>query len=245
MSAPKHRKAQPREILAEQVTALHAQGLNALRIAERLRISKTYAYELIDDPTGARARERKQRLCGTCVECGGPTSYDVGGPPERCRDCWDGRYVERNERIFEAWQRGETGVEIGRREGMTADTVQSLVNHYRLRYGMPLDLHRVPNRTHWLHIQRRWNEDGATLQEIADELGYQSPANVSQQITTMRRKGWHIESRTPRHDPAIRARAIRMVRGGRSAYSVARELGLPQSTVWKWAHAVRDEAVAA
>jgi transposase len=87
VSAPKHRTAQPREILAREAAALRAEGLNGMRIAERLRISRSYAYELLSDPTGDLERERKARYYGTCEECGAQTSYRTGGCAELCRSC--------------------------------------------------------------------------------------------------------------------------------------------------------------
>jgi predicted transcriptional regulator len=247
MSAPKHRSAQPRRILAARAAELHAEGLNGLQIAKALQISKTYAYELLSDPTGELTRARKERYCGTCEECGARTSYtNDGSTSERCAECHDARYAERNERIFEAWDKGDTAPLIAAREGMTPEAVSTLVDNYRRRYDMPLGLHRVPNRTHWEHIQRRWNEDGATLRQIADELGYDFPSNVSQQITVMRRAGWHVEPRSARYDETTIQHALSMVRTGRSMHGVARELGIHQSTVWKWVRRTHaDEAVAA
>lgn len=87
MSAPKHRTAQPRHILADQAARLHADGLNGLQIAAQLNISKSYACELLTDPTGDRSRERKERYAGTCTECGAKTSYTVGGYSELCLPC--------------------------------------------------------------------------------------------------------------------------------------------------------------
>lgn len=88
MSAPKHRDPQPRQILAKQAAALRAEGLYGAQIAKRLRISTSYAYELLSDPTGEKARRRKERYCGMCVDCGGRTNAGGGPPPERCDVCW-------------------------------------------------------------------------------------------------------------------------------------------------------------
>lgn len=87
MSVPKHRKAQPRPILAAKVAELRVQGLNGMQIAEQLQISKSYAYVLITDPSGEDERRRKEKYCGTCRNCGARTSYDVGGPVDLCRPC--------------------------------------------------------------------------------------------------------------------------------------------------------------
>jgi DNA-binding CsgD family transcriptional regulator len=88
VSAPKHRKAQPRHILAAQAADLRAQGLSGLRIAAQLGISKSYAYELINDPSGEKNRKRKDRYRGICVDCGAPTTWwSRIGPAKRCRIC--------------------------------------------------------------------------------------------------------------------------------------------------------------
>jgi DNA-binding CsgD family transcriptional regulator len=195
VSAPKHRKAQLRHILAAQAADLRAQGLSGLRIAAQLGISRSYAYELINDPAGEQGRQRKERYGGICTECGARTSYVTGGPATKCLECTQSRHAERNERIFEAWERGESSPAIAAREGMTATAVLGLVDNYRRRYGMPLSLHRVRNRTHWEYIRRRWNVDGATQAEIAEELGYSDPGHVSEQITTMRKRGMYLEHR--------------------------------------------------
>jgi len=234
VSAPKHRKAQPRHILAAQAADLRAQGLSGLRIAAQLGISKTYAYELINDPTGEQGRQRKEQYGGTCAECGARTSYVTGGVSDRCFDCARSENAERNERIFEAWESGETASVIAAREDMTASAVAGLVDSYRRRYGMPLSLHRVRNRTHWEYIRRRWNVDGATLAEIAEELGYPDPGHVSEQIRRMRKRGMYLERRSTAYGDYTIAAAVQSVRDGAIAYSVAKTLGVPASTVYRW-----------
>jgi DNA-binding CsgD family transcriptional regulator len=57
--------------LAEQAAELRAQGFAGTRIAERLGISRSRAYELLSDPTGEKNRERKRRYDLVCVDCGG------------------------------------------------------------------------------------------------------------------------------------------------------------------------------
>lgn len=55
---------------AQRLRDLH--GLKGTDIAKRMGISISYAYELLDDPTGAEARERKRRLASgrVCEKCG-------------------------------------------------------------------------------------------------------------------------------------------------------------------------------
>jgi DNA-binding CsgD family transcriptional regulator len=88
MSAPKNRPAQPRHILATEAAKLRAQGLVGRQIAERLHVSQSYAYELLEDPTGELNRERKKKYNGTCESCGAPASYGHSGLA-RCRVCYE------------------------------------------------------------------------------------------------------------------------------------------------------------
>lgn len=72
-----------------QAKALRDQGLCFREIGERLGISLSYAQDLIADPDGSAARERKLKQYGVCPDCGGPVSYRTGGVAERCRACHD------------------------------------------------------------------------------------------------------------------------------------------------------------
>lgn len=59
------------------------EGLNGKQIAERMGISYSYAYVLINDPTGERERQRKQRYCKSC---GG-----IKDDASRCEPCHEKR----------------------------------------------------------------------------------------------------------------------------------------------------------
>ncbi len=71
----------------EAARELKSARLNECQIVERLGVSRSYAYELLNDPDGSRARERKARYAGRCVDCGKPTNNSGSVPPERCRQC--------------------------------------------------------------------------------------------------------------------------------------------------------------
>jgi hypothetical protein len=74
--------------LADEVTRLRAQGRNGLEIAAHLGISRSYAYELIHDPTGDIARERKRRYERNCVGCGAVVNPNgLKQKSLRCRTC--------------------------------------------------------------------------------------------------------------------------------------------------------------
>lgn len=67
---------------------LRADGLPVTAIARRLGISKARVYELLDPNELAKARARKRRYDGVCVDCGAQTRN--GGkavPPKRCQAC--------------------------------------------------------------------------------------------------------------------------------------------------------------
>lgn len=77
-----------RQRLAREAADLRAAGLPAREIAEALGISRSYAAELIADPSGTKAKQRKQRYAQPCVDCGEPTSGGEGRREEpRCVPC--------------------------------------------------------------------------------------------------------------------------------------------------------------
>lgn len=57
-------------------------------IAAEMEISISRARELLSDPTGEKAAERKSRVYGFCVDCG-TKIFNAGSPdlPERCGSC--------------------------------------------------------------------------------------------------------------------------------------------------------------
>jgi len=130
----------------------------------------------------------------TCEWCGGVVPYSA--KPEQskvCVECYEGRYADRNQRIINAFTEGEPGWVIAEREGMTASQVLSLVSCYRLRYGMPIPLHRRRNRELWPEIERQWR-DGKTAREIADALSI-STGNVYAMVQSMRKAGIDLPRR--------------------------------------------------
>lgn len=74
---------------ASAVAELHAQGLNGVQIAERLQISRSYTYELLNDPSGSEAKIRKARYGRPCIDCGTMTdgTNGRGKAAERCGPC--------------------------------------------------------------------------------------------------------------------------------------------------------------
>jgi transcriptional regulator with XRE-family HTH domain len=64
--------------LAAQVRSLRESGLTVSDVGAALGISRSYASELERDPTGRKARDRKDSYAAPCVECGAPTSGSEG-----------------------------------------------------------------------------------------------------------------------------------------------------------------------
>jgi DNA-binding CsgD family transcriptional regulator len=159
--------------------------------------SKT-VHEWLVDPDGSQLKARKNSYRGQCVDCGHATDGSNGrdAAPERCLSCTQTIHAERNERIFAAWERGDTAAQIGGREGMTETAVQSLVDYHRQRYGREITMHRRSSRSLWPDIQRLWGE-GATIREIADALGT-THENIAKMMSAMRAAGIDLPPRVPR-----------------------------------------------
>jgi hypothetical protein len=89
MSATRTRRP-PRAVLARWAQELKAEGKVQREVADALGVSRSYAAELMGaDPLGEKARDRKKRYQGVCVDCGGATTGTMGRAkaPERCADC--------------------------------------------------------------------------------------------------------------------------------------------------------------
>lgn len=72
----------------EQVKALRAEGLLLREIAERMGLAVSTVHDLLADPTGEAARERKRRYERPCIGCG--KTINPNGPralTQRCQPC--------------------------------------------------------------------------------------------------------------------------------------------------------------
>lgn len=78
----------PPEIKA-QALRLRQRGLIYREIAKLVGVPRATVCQWCTDPTGERARARKQAYAGTCVDCGATTNgYDgPGRASERCIPC--------------------------------------------------------------------------------------------------------------------------------------------------------------
>lgn len=60
-------------------------GLTRKEIGKKLGISPSYTQGLLTDPEGIRESARKERYRGTCVDCGGKTTYPLKSGVRRLR----------------------------------------------------------------------------------------------------------------------------------------------------------------
>jgi DNA-binding CsgD family transcriptional regulator len=68
-------------MLSREATEMREEGMIYREIGELLGVSVSYVQELISDPDGARAWERKHQLC--CEDCGKPVRSDSASRPSR------------------------------------------------------------------------------------------------------------------------------------------------------------------
>lgn len=121
-------------------------------IAEIIGVGRSYVSELINDPTGERARDRKSRAGGTCIDCGAPTSYATGGPSRRCRRCR--KLIEQSEPYRLS------------RQHFTHDLIIERIREWAERYGEP------PGEADWNPLQARANNDEERAKRFEDANGY-------------------------------------------------------------------------
>lgn len=69
---------------APEALQLQSEGLSGTEIAERLEISKSLAYGLLNDPYGEKERERKRMYCPVC-------GAKKDGSVDWCRKCKTGK----------------------------------------------------------------------------------------------------------------------------------------------------------
>lgn len=95
---------------AAKAAELRASGMLHREIAAVFGVSISYACELLNDPTGSRAKARKDRYRGTCKTCGESTTGCNGADsaPDICSDCMAQRLHDERHwtpgRIIEAIQ---------------------------------------------------------------------------------------------------------------------------------------------
>lgn len=145
---------------------------------------------------------RKSQYAGACRDCGQATYGGRGraAAAEQCDWCFRKRNDERNRRLVEMWEGGATAKEIGEVLDMSESAVGTWIDRERGR-GIPLSLHRRPNRWRWDEIERLWAED-KTMREIGEIVG-RSEANVGVTVMRMRRAG-----RSLPHRQAVRDRPL-------------------------------------
>lgn len=95
---------------AELARSLRDQGLTHKEIGSRMGISRSYAAELVDDPSGIKVRARKDSYRGTCRFCGAKTT-GCNGPDLAPTHCIRPECVSRAQRV---WTRERIIAEIQR-----------------------------------------------------------------------------------------------------------------------------------
>lgn len=87
---PRRRKAYPASV-RERAARLSQRGLNHYEIAEKIGVSQPTVNRWLrpefEERERVKARERKFKDGGICVDCGRPTSRGPKGPSRRCRPC--------------------------------------------------------------------------------------------------------------------------------------------------------------
>lgn len=100
-----------RTTLARRVAKLRQTGMSTAEIARRAKLSESYVYELINDPTGEAKRQRKRdyrrRNTRPCPRCGHemPGRNDTQrdrGRTRVCASCWNEEHAISDEDILDA-----------------------------------------------------------------------------------------------------------------------------------------------
>ena len=96
-----------REEQAQRVRALRDEGLLQREIAEQVGVGRSYVSDLLRDPFGELARQRKESYRGECEICGGPTDGSNGPAkaPKLCAICLPGTLkIWTREKVIETIQ---------------------------------------------------------------------------------------------------------------------------------------------
>lgn len=125
---------------AAEALRLKAEGKNGVQIAEELEISRSLAYNLINDPYGDNERERKKSYCPVC-------GNKLDGSVDWCRKCKQ----EKVENLLPPQDflaianrvQREQGIEVV--FGVTPDCVRVI----RLGTRRGIVEHRLPSRQSW------------------------------------------------------------------------------------------------
>lgn len=172
-------------------------GVPGHRIAAALGMGNAYLYAMLKDPSGQREKQRKAQYGGTCIDCGGRTSYRTKGVADRCSDCFKARNEERNAEIISRWNEGEPEWFIAEEMGLDGPQVRGAIQWAR-KQGEDVALHRKRNREVWDELERLYL-DGVGFEEIGERLDM-SFHGVAEMVNNMRSAGYHLPYRRPRHD---------------------------------------------
>jgi transposase len=179
----------------DRVVALRASGMTYEAIVLAVGVPRTTVfrwcnaeYEAFQRQMSRAAKQRRKTPCPSCGQL-----VDYMRPGEFCAHCVDeARYGQRRRRAIALSIDGWSASEIAMELGMTYEGVVSMLSYWRTK-GIDLPLRRARNRTSWERIREMYLE-GAPYEKIGAELGI-SRDNVSNQITTMRRRGFDLPYR--------------------------------------------------
>lgn len=202
----------PRQVMAADARRLHDDGVHWREATVRMGIGRSYYYELLSDPDGAKVAARKAKAGGTCETCGAPTSYGRGGgsPHRHCSAHNPGhvlsaqlqheRALPRRRQVQQLWADGLTVAQIAERVGTTTGTIGVLMVAMRKQgWDLPyrpgnagrLRSERADPRRRY--VQELWVE-GRTVAEIA-EITDSTPSAIGTLISRMRSLGWDMPHR--------------------------------------------------
>lgn len=218
------------------------EGLNGIQIAERMGVSRSYAYELLSDPKGDGVAARKAGYSRPCARGCGRRTNGSDGPsnsPDVCQVCIEEEAANRRRQIVAAWNSGELQADIARRFDLTPNTVRGIIQYARSK-GEHVELRIRADRELWPLIEERWSE-GATLEEIAQETGT-TRDNIAEMVKTMRAKGIDLEHRAI--PPKMWWPTItRMWRQGASSKEIAAKIGVAEGTVGSYIWRMRRAGI--
>lgn len=178
---------------APELAAAIRRGVTPIEFARQHGCSTSWAYAVLTDPHGTKARRRKGTY--TCTACGRSTPHDGSKhPPRRCAACEQSRNAERNAEIIERWNEGEPEWYIAEQMGLSPGQVRGAIDKARKR-GEAVSLHRRRNRGDWPEIERLWRQ-GLTAAEIGERVGI-SQSNVYTRAEAMRAAGIDLPQRQP------------------------------------------------
>lgn len=205
---------------ATEAQRLRDEGLIYREIGRRMGISRSYACELIRDPTGQGEKARKASYGGTCRDCGAPTDGSDGraNAPERCARC--SLEKQHNERYW------------------TKEVIVAAIIRWDDTFS------QVPRASDWnVAMARKYTDGQKRLARYYDHPAGPWPAASMVQrefgswSAAIRAAGLEPFAKSPPGPNTLTAEklaeTIRLYRSGLSAAQVGERLGITGDAVWQ------------